>query len=127
MISDDQIMKTQTCFLQEMAQKERIQPSTVDLVHLVPFCLSLLLVVAGTHGCQDGQLGDNDSTFADQSERFLGWFKKKYKEYIEKSNITMEVKDISQHKDGRKVEEGFISVLKEFDPTVLTVLLLAFC
>ena len=41
MISDDQIMKTQTCFLQEMAQKERIQPSTVDLVHLVPFCLSL--------------------------------------------------------------------------------------
>merc|ERR1712218_444973 len=26
MISDDQIMKTQTCFLQEMAQKERIQP-----------------------------------------------------------------------------------------------------
>ena len=49
MISDDQIMKTQTCFLQEMAQKERIQPSTVDLVHLVPFCLSLqgvLLVVA---------------------------------------------------------------------------------
>ena len=42
MISDDQIMKTQTCFLQEMAQKERIQPSTVDLVHLVPFCLSLV-------------------------------------------------------------------------------------
>ena len=42
MISDDQIMKTQTCFLQEMAQKERIQPSTVDLVHRVPFCLSLL-------------------------------------------------------------------------------------
>ncbi len=42
MISDDQIMKTQTCFLQEMAQKERIQPSTVDLVHPVPFCLSLV-------------------------------------------------------------------------------------
>ena len=42
MISDDQIMKTQTCFLQKMAPKERIQPSTVDLVHLVPFCLSLL-------------------------------------------------------------------------------------
>ena len=42
MVSDDQIMKTQTCFLQEMVQKERIQPSTVDLVHLVPFCLSLL-------------------------------------------------------------------------------------
>ena len=42
MISDDQIMKTQTCFLQEMVQKERIQPSTVDLVHLVPFCLSLV-------------------------------------------------------------------------------------
>ena len=41
MVSDDQIMKTQTCFLQEMVQKERIQPSTVDLVHLVPFCLSL--------------------------------------------------------------------------------------
>ena len=35
-------MKTQTCFLQEMAQKERIQPSTVDLVHLVPLCLSLV-------------------------------------------------------------------------------------
>ena len=44
MISDDQIMKTQTCFLQEMVQKERIQPSTVDLVHLVPFCLSLPLM-----------------------------------------------------------------------------------
>ena len=42
MVSDDQIMKTQTCFLQEMVQKERIQPSTVDLVHLVPFCLSLM-------------------------------------------------------------------------------------
>ena len=42
MVSDDQIMKTQTCFLQEMAQKERIQPSTVDLVHFVPFCLSLV-------------------------------------------------------------------------------------
>ena len=42
MISDDQIMKTQTCFLQEMVQKERIQPRTFDLVHLVPFCLSLL-------------------------------------------------------------------------------------
>ena len=36
----------------------------------------------------------------------------------------MEVKDIIQYKEGRKVEEGFISVLKEFDPTVL---LLAFC
>ena len=42
MVSDAQILKTQTCFLQEMAQKERIQPSTVDLVHLVPFCLSLV-------------------------------------------------------------------------------------
>ena len=46
MVSDDQIMKTQTCFLQEMVQKERIQPSTVDLFHLVPFCLSLIGVLA---------------------------------------------------------------------------------
>ena len=45
MVSDDQIMKTQTCFLQEMVQKERIQPRTFDLVHLVPFCLSLLNTV----------------------------------------------------------------------------------
>ena len=28
-----------------MAQKERIQPSTVDLVHLVPFCLSVVVVM----------------------------------------------------------------------------------
>ena len=50
MVSDDQIMKTQTCFLQEMVQKERIQPSTVDLVHLVPFCLSLVWRPAGVEG-----------------------------------------------------------------------------
>ena len=83
-----------------------------------------LLVVSGTHGCQDGQLGGNDSSFADQSERQLGWLEKKHKQDIEKKNIKMEVKDISKHKDGRKVDEEFITVLKEFDPTVL---LLGFC
>ena len=38
-----------------MAQKERIQPSTVDLVHLVPFCLSLLarLLYGQREGLQD--------------------------------------------------------------------------
>ena len=47
MVSDDQIMKTQTCFLQEMVRKEGIQPSTVDLIHLVPFCLSLMELLLG--------------------------------------------------------------------------------
>ena len=42
MVSDAQIMKTQTCFLQEMVQKERIQPRTFDFTLLVPFCLYLL-------------------------------------------------------------------------------------
>ena len=54
MVSDDQIMKTQTCFFQEMVQKERIQPSTVDLVHLVPFCLSLVTTATiGLVGSQE--------------------------------------------------------------------------
>ena len=42
MVSDAQILKTQTCFLQEMVQKERIQPRTFDFTLLVPFCLYLV-------------------------------------------------------------------------------------
>ena len=42
MVSDAQILKTQTCFFQEMVQKERIQPGTFDFTLLVPFCLYLV-------------------------------------------------------------------------------------
>ena len=42
MVSDAQILKTQTCFLQEIVQKERIQPGTFDFTLLVPFCLYLV-------------------------------------------------------------------------------------
>ena len=42
MVSSAQIIKTQTCFLQEMVQNERIQPGTVDLIHLGPICLCLM-------------------------------------------------------------------------------------
>ena len=83
-----------------------------------------LLVVAGTHGREDGQLGENDSRFVDQSELFLGWFERKYKQDIEDKKIVMKVEDIGKHKDGREVDEEFIRVLKEFGPTVL---LLAYC
>ena len=86
-----------------------------------------LLVVSGTHGCQDGQLGDNEKEsegFVKQSKRFVEGFKKKRKQDIEQKNIVFAVMDISKHKEGRKVEEEFITVLKEFDPSVL---LLGFC
>ena len=86
-----------------------------------------LLVVSGTHGCQDGQLGDNETEkegFVKQSVRFVEGFKKRRKQDIEEKNIVIEVMDISKHKEGRKVEEEFITVLKQFDPTVL---LLGFC
>ena len=64
-----------------------------------------LLVVAGTHGREDGQLGENDQAFADQSERFLVWFERKYKQDIEDKNIVMKIEDIGEHKDGRDKEK----------------------
>ena len=45
MVSGAQIIKTQTFLLHKIVQKERIQPSTVDLIHLVPSCLCLVITV----------------------------------------------------------------------------------
>ena len=67
MVSDDQIMKTQTCFLQEMVQKERIQPSTVDLGHLVPFCLSLVQWPCIMYKVQGPESEDGVAEFEDQA------------------------------------------------------------
>ena len=39
MVSDDQILQTQTFFLHKMSQNERIQASTTDFIDPVPPCL----------------------------------------------------------------------------------------
>ena len=45
MVSDDQILQTQTFFLHKMSQNERIQASTADFIDPVPSCLYLLPIM----------------------------------------------------------------------------------
>ena len=57
-----------------------------------------LLVLAGVHGKEDGELGGNEvkgkDNFVEDSERQVGRLTKKFKDDIEKKNIQFAVIDV---------------------------------
>ena len=88
-----------------------------------------LLVLAGVHGREDGELGGNETkgkdNFVEDSERQLGRLRKKFKDNIQRRNIELAVKDVGSHRERCELDEDkFVLSVKEFQPTMI---LLAFC
>ena len=88
-----------------------------------------LLVLAGVHGREDGELGGNETkgkgNFVEDSERQLGRLRKKFKDKIQKRNIELAVRDVGSHRERCELDEDkFVLSVKEFQPTMI---LLAFC
>ena len=88
-----------------------------------------LLVLAGIHGCQDGELGGREDTkteaFMEDSRKQMKILKNtKGNKFVEKE-IVMALEDIGRHSDRSELDlDKLTRAVKEFDPTVI---LLAFC
>ena len=88
-----------------------------------------LLVLAGVHGDEDGQLGPNEDkekeAFVCNSEGQIGVLHKNKSDDIAQKNIVMKVEDVGVHRDRSVLDrEKFVSAVKDFNPTMI---LLAFC
>ena len=73
-----------------------------------------LLVLAGVHGKEDGELGGNEvkgkDNFVEDSEGHVGRLTKKLKDDIEKKNIQFAVIDVGSHRT-RLDKEKFLSAV----------------
>ena len=96
-----------------------------------------LLVLAGVHGRDNGEIGSRDVKFVDDCERQITLIKKKKKKEIEEGDIHFKVEDVGQNlvtNEGiRELDENkFIAAVKNFAPMGAkfcgpTVLVLAWC
>ena len=91
-----------------------------------------LLVLAGVHGRQSGQLGSDEEGFLRDSQGQIDLLQRKKGEDIKAKNIKFEVKDVGQintlsdsdTKARAFDEKKFVEAVESFKPTVL---ILAFC
>ena len=88
-----------------------------------------LLVLAGVHGKEDGELGKNEikgrENFVEDSKKQIERLKRDFKDDIEKRKMEFSVRDVGSHRKRSELDsDAFIAALKEFQPTMI---LLAFC
>ena len=89
-----------------------------------------LLVLAGVHGRQSGQLGSDEEGFLRDSQGQIDVLQRNRGEDIKAKNIKFEVKDVGQintlsDSDAKAFDEKkFVEAVESFKPTVL---ILAFC
>ena len=91
-----------------------------------------LLVLAGVHGRQSGQLGSDEEGFLRDSQGQIDVLQRNRGEDIKAKNIEFEVKDVGQintlsdsdTKARALDEKKFVEAVESFKPTVL---ILAFC
>lgn len=88
-----------------------------------------LLVLAGVHGDEDGQLGSNEDkekeAFVCDSEGQIDVLRNRKSEDISLKKIVMKVEDVGAHRNRSMIDTArLVSAVKDFNPTVI---LLAFC
>ena len=84
-----------------------------------------VLVLAGIHGFKNGNLGTVDDGLLGEYEHQIEFLKRKYKEYIERNNITFVLEDVGFHMDRKMLnEKALVEAVKKHNPTIIT---LAFC
>ena len=87
---------------------------------------SRLLVLSGTHGGEDGKLGDKDCEMFLDYEFAIDGLKIDFKDEIAKYNIEIFLEDIGDHVDSLKQidEEKLVAAVSRYRPTIIS---LAFC
>ena len=84
-----------------------------------------VLVLAGIHGCKDGELGSVDEGLLREYEHQIQFLKRKYKEDLKEKKAEFVLENIGTHIDEFELNETtFIKAVKKHNPTVITV---AFC
>ena len=84
-----------------------------------------VLVLAGIHGCKDGELGSVDEGLLGEYEHQIHFLKRKYKEDLQEKNAEIVLENIGLYRDGTEFDETmFIKAVTEHTPTVITI---AFC
>ena len=84
-----------------------------------------VLVLAGIHGCKDGTLGFVDEGLLKEYEHQIQFLKRRYKEDLEDKKAQFILENVGSHmNEGKFSENTFIKVVKEHNPTVITI---AFC
>ena len=86
---------------------------------------SKVLVLAGIHGCKDGELGSIDEGLLGEFERQVQFLKNKYKDDIEKKKSEFVLENVGSHIDETKLNETtFLKAVRDHNPTIIS---LAFC
>ena len=84
-----------------------------------------VLVLAGIHGCKDGELGSVDEGLFRAYEHQIQFLKRKYKEDLDKKKAEFVLENIGSHMGETEFNETtFINAVNKHSPTVIT---LAFC
>ena len=84
-----------------------------------------VLVLAGIHGCSDGNLGSVDVGLWKEYQRQVEFLKRKYKDDIKKKNIEFVLENVGTYMDQNTIDEkSLIKAIKKHKPTILS---LAFC
>ena len=84
-----------------------------------------VLVLAGIHGCKDGTLGFVDEGLLKEYEHQIQFLKRRNKEDLEDKKAQFILENVGSHmNEGKFSENTFIKVVKEHNPTVITI---AFC
>ena len=84
-----------------------------------------VLVLAGIHGCKDGELGNVDKGLLSEYVHQIRFLKRKYENDLEKKNAEFVLENMGSHMDETEFNaEQFVQAIKKHNPTVIT---LAFC
>ena len=84
-----------------------------------------VLVLAGIHGCKDGELGSVDEGLLREYEHQIQFLERKYKEDLKEKKAEFVLENIGTHFDEATFNEAnFVKAVKKHDPTVISV---AFC
>ena len=84
-----------------------------------------VLVLAGIHGCKDGELGSLDGGLLQEYKHQIQFLKRKYKEDLKEKKAEFVLENMGSHIDENEFnEETFMQAVKMHNPTVIS---LAFC
>ena len=84
-----------------------------------------VLVLAGIHGCKDGELGSVDEDLLGEYEHQIHFLKRKYEKDLEEKKAEFVLENIGSYIDETEFNEvKFIEAVKKHNPTVITI---AFC
>ena len=84
-----------------------------------------VLVLAGIHGCKDGEIGRVDEGLLGEYKHQINFLKKKYKNDLEEKKAVFVLENMGSHISETEFdEEAFVQAVKKHNPTVIS---LAFC